>query len=79
MPNFTFTGLTERVYPESRDAYGVPLGLVKPGDVLELDQAPDQFWTPYEAGQGGTEGESGERPADPETPPESAPDVNPGE
>jgi hypothetical protein len=86
VPAFTYTGLTERVYPETRDSWSVPLGLVKPGDVLELDQAPDQFWTPYEddgtgegAGQDGTEGEGGEPPADPETPETAPQDVPPGD
>ena len=32
-----------------RDAYGVNVGTVKPGDVLEFDQAPDADWVPYEA------------------------------
>ena len=50
MPVFVYRG-TERVYPESCDSYGVPLGTVKPGDVLRLDQAPDQFWAPYEDGE----------------------------
>jgi hypothetical protein len=67
MPNFVYVGPGgPRTYPESRDAYGVPLGLVKPGDVLELDQAPDQFWAPYEGEASGT-GESMqavEHPAD---------------
>lgn len=77
MPDFTYTGGTERVYPETRDSYGVNLGLVKPGDVFRLDAAPDQFWAPYEDGETGSEDEG--PPADPETPPEPAPDVNPGE
>jgi hypothetical protein len=42
-----------------RDAYGVLLGLVKPGDVIERDQAPDADWLPYDDGgrsdEGGTE------------------------
>jgi hypothetical protein len=77
MPDFVFTAPYPMTYPESRDAYGVNLGTVQPGDVLRLGQAPDQHWAPYEGG--GDEGESGEPPADPETPPETAPDVNPGE
>jgi hypothetical protein len=31
-----------------RDAYGVLLGLVKPGDVIERDDAPDADWQPYD-------------------------------
>ena len=74
MPDFVYRG-TERVYPETRDAFGVNLGTVKPGDILRFDQAPDQWWTPYEGGEG-----NGEPAADPETPPEAAQaDVTPGE
>ena len=80
MPDFVYTGPGgERVYPETKDSYGVPLGMVKPGDVARLDAAPDQFWAPYEGGQGGTEGESGEPSAAPETPETAPQDVPPGE
>jgi hypothetical protein len=81
MPNFEYIGPGgPRTYPETRDAYGVNLGTVKPGDVLEFaGHAPDQFWAPYEEGQGGTEAESGEPPADPETPQTAPQDVPPGE
>ena len=77
MPDFVYRG-TERVYPETRDSFGVNVGLVKDGDVLRLDAAPDQFWAPYEGGESGSEDEA--PPAEPETPPETAPqDVPPGE
>jgi len=47
MPDYTYTG-PERTYPESRDAYQVPVGTVKPGDVLELAETLDQDWREYE-------------------------------
>jgi hypothetical protein len=47
MPDYTYTG-PERTYPESRDAYQVPVGTVKPGDVLELTGPLDQDWREYE-------------------------------
>jgi len=40
------------MYPMGHDAYGVPLGTVSPGDVIERDEAPDADWVPYEAGDG---------------------------
>ena len=49
MPDFTYTG-AEGNYPMLRDAYDVPAGTVKPGDVLRFDQAPDADWVPYEPG-----------------------------
>ena len=87
MPSFEYVGPGgPRTYPESRDAYGVNVGTVKPGDVLEFpEHAPDQFWAPYEgAGQaeGETGGESGEppaAPAPPAAPPTAPQDVPPGE
>ena len=77
MPDFVYRG-TERVYPETRDSFGVNVGMVKDGDILRFDQAPDQYWAPYEGGETGTEGESGEPPADPETPETTPQDVPPG-
>ena len=49
MPDYTYTG-PERTYPESRDAYSVPVGTVNPGDVLELAEALDGDWLGYEDG-----------------------------
>jgi hypothetical protein len=49
MPDFVYNGPGERFYPESRDSYGVRLGTVQPGDVARFDEAPDQWWRPYEA------------------------------
>ena len=49
MPRYwVMTDFQPRYYPAHRDAYDVPLGDVKPGDVIERDEAPDQFWVPYE-------------------------------
>jgi hypothetical protein len=54
-PRFwTMTDSLARYYPGTRDAYGVPLGDVQPGDVIERDEAPDQFWAPYGGGDGET-------------------------
>ena len=50
MPSFTYCGASSGMYPMLRDAYDVPVGTVKPGDVLEFDQAPDADWQPYESG-----------------------------
>ena len=71
MAPFVYQGPYERTYPESRDSYAVPLGTVKPGDVLDLPEAPDQYWTPYEGGSN----EPGEPPAAPD---EAAPAGEPG-
>ena len=46
MPEFVFRGLVPVTYPETRDALGVHLGTVEPGDVREFDKAPDQWWAP---------------------------------
>ena len=48
MPAFVLTGFMERYYPASRDAHGVPLGTVSPGDVRDLDEPPDMWWTSAE-------------------------------
>ena len=48
MPAWTMTDSGPRYYPATRDAYGVPLGDVKPGDVIERDEAPDRYWAPYD-------------------------------
>jgi hypothetical protein len=58
MPDFTFCGPTERTYPESRDAYQVPVGTVKPGDVLELAGPLDQDWREYEGDDAPETGET---------------------
>ena len=46
MPEYVLTGFMERYYPASRDAKGQPLGTVSPGDVRDLDEPPDMWWTP---------------------------------
>jgi hypothetical protein len=51
MPDFRYAGPGTRTYPETRDRYGVLVGTVEPGDVLELDEAPDQWWVPYVGGE----------------------------
>ena len=67
MPSFEYTGPGgPRTYPETRDAHGVGLGTVQPGDVREFPEAPDQYWAPYEGGgeaAAGGGGESVEPPA----------------
>lgn len=78
MPDYVYRG-TERVYPETRDVFGVSVGTVADGDIVRFDAAPDQFWTLYEGGKSGSEGESGEPLADPETPETAEPDGTPGE
>jgi hypothetical protein len=65
MPPLRFTAPIPYDYPASRDSYGVPLGTVKPGDVLDLPEPPDRWWTPYEDG-------SEEEAASPEPPGEAA-------
>ena len=52
MPDFEFRGASPGMYPMLRDAYGVPAGTVKPGDVLHFEEAPDGDWVPYEAAGG---------------------------
>jgi hypothetical protein len=74
MPEYEYHGPGERVYPETRDALGAHLGLVGPGDVRHLDEAPDQWWTPCEgAGEGddagAAEGDAPDLPDDPEPAP----------
>ena len=49
MPDFEYRGASPGMYPTLRDAYDVPAGTVKPGDVMALDEAPDPDWVPYEA------------------------------
>jgi hypothetical protein len=65
MPSYRFTAEIPYDYPASRDSYGVLLGTVKPGDVLDLPEPPDMWWTPYEDGSEG------------EATPEPQPDASP--
>ena len=58
MPDFTYTG-APGMYPMLRDAYGVQVGTVTPGDVAEFDEAPDAGWVPYEPGDDDRKDESG--------------------
>jgi hypothetical protein len=54
-PCWTYRGASPGTYVMERDAYGVLLGLVKPGDVIERDDAPDADWQPYDGGGRGDE------------------------
>lgn len=51
MPELIYTGLTPWYYPATRDAKGIPLGDVRPGDIRELDEAPDLRWRPVDQGR----------------------------
>lgn len=73
-------------YTEGRDAQGHHLGLVNPGDIRDLDQAPDQWWhestgddraalAARDAGQDGPGDAQGEVPAGPEGEPAGAPET----
>ena len=53
MPDYRFTAPIPYDYPASRDVYGVPLGTVKPGDVLRLEEPPGMWWVLYEPGSDG--------------------------
>jgi hypothetical protein len=39
------------MYPHDRDARDLPLGLLSPGDVRELDEPLDQHWVPLEGNE----------------------------
>jgi hypothetical protein len=44
MPDMTFHCTCALNYTEGRDSAGHHLGLVEPGDIRDLDEAPDQHW-----------------------------------
>jgi hypothetical protein len=44
MPGYIFTGPYESVYPESRHADGSNVGTVEPGEIRDLNEAPDHLW-----------------------------------
>lgn len=46
MPELIYTGSTPWYYPATRDARGILLSEVKPGDIRDLDEAPDRQWRP---------------------------------
>jgi hypothetical protein len=76
MPPFRHTRETEWDYPATRDSRGVLLGTVRPGDVLDLPEAPDRFWLPCEdAGAAGSAAasEAVTAPAGPQPAPPAAP------
>lgn len=71
MPDFTYDGPGVRFYTEGRDAQGRNLGEVEPGDIRDLERAPDQWWheTTDEAGQApGADGGTGSGPVPPSAP-----------
>ncbi len=49
MPDFVYTG-SPGMYPMLRDARDIPVGTVAPGDVRDLDEAPDTAWVPLDPG-----------------------------
>lgn len=52
MPQYRFAGPTAYDFPASRDARGIPLGTVEPGDVRDLDEPPGPWWVPADSGEG---------------------------
>ncbi len=72
MPPFVFRAPSPYDYPASRDARGVPLGTVQPGDVRNLDEAIDRWWVPVDGSEGHGQDESTE--AAEGTAPDPAPD-----
>jgi hypothetical protein len=44
VPEYVNTAPYPMAYPESKDAQGRNLGLVRPGDIRDLDEAPDRWW-----------------------------------
>lgn len=46
MPEHFYTGPSSGHYPMGRDASGLLLGAVEPGDVRDLNEAPDPSWLP---------------------------------
>jgi hypothetical protein len=45
MPSYRYDGPDERHYPFLPDGDGFASVWVKPGDVLDLPEAPDGWWT----------------------------------
>lgn len=85
MPDFTYSGPGVMFYPETRDATGHHLGAVCPGDIRDLDKAPDQWWhetadderteaaaKARQAEDPASEGETGDADEAPEAPEPSA-------
>jgi hypothetical protein len=44
MAEYVYADLVPRTYPEGRDAQDRPVGTVEPGDIRDLEEAPDYFW-----------------------------------
>lgn len=44
MPRFVFDGPIAYQYPAIRDTSGIHLNEVEPGEVRDLDAAPDRWW-----------------------------------
>jgi hypothetical protein len=61
MPSYQFTGLTARVYPETRDAQDHAVGTVEPGERREFDEAPDDLWA-LSGDSGGQDDDSQDEP-----------------
>ena len=60
MPDFQFIGASPGMYPMLRDASGLPVGTVEPGDVAAFDVAPDADWVSC----GGSEAQPPASPAE---------------
>jgi hypothetical protein len=48
MPSYRFVCPQAMAYTGLRDEHDVHLGQVNPGDVRDLNEAPDQWWVPAE-------------------------------
>jgi len=72
LPSFELTG-PERVYSETRDVNGRPLGTVQPGDIRMFDEAPDSWWVPV-IPPGAGEAASSDEAAPADAPDAPAPD-----
>lgn len=65
MPRYRFAAPLAYQFPASRDARGIPLGTVEPGDVRDLDEPPGLWWVPADAipaAEGAAGGGSGDGP-----------------
>jgi len=77
LPSYELTG-PERVYSETRDVNGRPLGTVQPGDIRMFDEAPDSWWVPVIPPGTSEAASSGEQaPADVPDTPAPAPEPEP--
>lgn len=51
MPEHFYAGPSAGHYPMGRDAQGLPIGAVEPGDIRDLDDAPDPSWLPRDGNE----------------------------